>query len=315
MWAPKQIILDLDATDDRCTASRRGDFSTATTIATAICPSTCSAGADPLLAQLRRSALDAADGAVEEMAVIVAQIGVGGLGCASCCAPNSRLRAGRSDGLVRGQWGRLPVRVGANAGLSPRSRPSLILPPPELDDTGRPERRFKSFMWMTRRSWSRRRRVVAKAEVDARGSQSPLCGHLAAARRSARPSISTRRSTARGEQRRTGSRNASSTSMRIAPRRPPCGPTSCACGSTLWLMSCSAPALSGSTIPTSPRPPAAPSGSSCSRSARSCASASAASSSPWRPLVPAARDWGRAGSRLHRRLGPRLAGMIRPAAV
>ena len=30
--------------------------------------------------------------------------------------------------------------------------------------TGRPERRFKSFMWMTRRSWSRRRRVVAKAE-------------------------------------------------------------------------------------------------------------------------------------------------------
>ena len=29
----------------RCTASRRGDFSTATTIATAICPSTCSAGA------------------------------------------------------------------------------------------------------------------------------------------------------------------------------------------------------------------------------------------------------------------------------
>ena len=30
--------------------------------------------------------------------------------------------------------------------------------------TGQPERRFKTFMWMTRRSWSRRRRVVAKAE-------------------------------------------------------------------------------------------------------------------------------------------------------
>ena len=30
--------------------------------------------------------------------------------------------------------------------------------------TERPERRFKSFTWMTRRSWSRRRRVVAKAE-------------------------------------------------------------------------------------------------------------------------------------------------------
>jgi hypothetical protein len=30
--------------------------------------------------------------------------------------------------------------------------------------TGRPERCFKSFLWMTRRTWSRRRRVVAKAE-------------------------------------------------------------------------------------------------------------------------------------------------------
>jgi hypothetical protein len=30
--------------------------------------------------------------------------------------------------------------------------------------TGRPERYFKSFMWTTRRTWSRRRRVVAKAE-------------------------------------------------------------------------------------------------------------------------------------------------------
>jgi Transposase DDE domain group 1 len=30
--------------------------------------------------------------------------------------------------------------------------------------TGRMERRFKSFMWTTRRTWSRRRRIVAKAE-------------------------------------------------------------------------------------------------------------------------------------------------------
>jgi len=30
--------------------------------------------------------------------------------------------------------------------------------------TGRPQRRFKAFMWRTRKSWSRRRRVVTKAE-------------------------------------------------------------------------------------------------------------------------------------------------------
>jgi len=31
-------------------------------------------------------------------------------------------------------------------------------------DEGRPARRFKDFVWTTRKSWSRRRRVVAKAE-------------------------------------------------------------------------------------------------------------------------------------------------------
>jgi Transposase DDE domain group 1 len=34
------------------------------------------------------------------------------------------------------------------------------------------ERRFKSFMWMTRRTWSRRRRIVAKAEWT-RGEANP----------------------------------------------------------------------------------------------------------------------------------------------
>src|SRR5205809_312993 len=116
-----------------------------------------------------------------------------------------------------------------------------------------------------------------------RASWSPRCGGT-----SARPSIFTRRSTAPAARWRTGSRSASSTSMRIAPRPPQCGPTSCACGSTQWPMCCSAPcAASGCAIPTSPTPPAAPSVSSCSRSERSCASASAASGSPWhRPVRP-----------------------------
>jgi hypothetical protein len=43
--------------------------------------------------------------------------------------------------------------------------------------TGRTERRFKSFMWTTRRTWSGRRRIVAKA--DARRGQSAFRGDLA----------------------------------------------------------------------------------------------------------------------------------------
>jgi hypothetical protein len=38
--------------------------------------------------------------------------------------------------------------------------------------TGRPARYFKDFMWTTRESWSRRRRVVAKAE-DTQGVANP----------------------------------------------------------------------------------------------------------------------------------------------
>src|SRR5205807_10542353 len=32
------------------------------------------------------------------------------------------------------------------------------------EKSGRPARRFKDFNWMTRKSWSRRRRVIGKAE-------------------------------------------------------------------------------------------------------------------------------------------------------
>ena len=48
--------------------------------------------------------------------------------------------------------------------------------------SGRPAHRFKSFMWRTRTTWSRKRHVVAKAECTQAG-QSALRGHLAAAGR------------------------------------------------------------------------------------------------------------------------------------
>ncbi len=49
--------------------------------------------------------------------------------------------------------------------------------------TGRMERRFKSFMWTTRRTWSRRRRVVAKAEWTQGEADPRFRGHLARTRR------------------------------------------------------------------------------------------------------------------------------------
>jgi len=41
--------------------------------------------------------------------------------------------------------------------------------------SGRPARRFKSFMWRTRTTWSRKRHVVAKAECTQGGPIRALC--------------------------------------------------------------------------------------------------------------------------------------------
>ena len=148
----------------RCTASRRAIFPRLLRLLLLSVPLYVFCERHLLLAKLRRSALDAADGAVEEMARIVAQI--------------------------RRRWPRVRILVRANSGFArddlmawceangvdflfgfKRDERLVAEIAAELDlaaaksrRTGRPERRFKSFMWMTRRSWSRRRRVVAKAE-------------------------------------------------------------------------------------------------------------------------------------------------------
>src|SRR6266542_1241390 len=131
----------------RCTASRRGGSSTAITIATVICRSTYSAAAicwSP-----------------------------------SCGAPTWTRRRARTRILLRADSGfareDLMAWCEANGvdflfGLAQNERliaeikTELDLVATKSRRTGRPERRFKTFLWATRRTWSRRRRVVAKAE-------------------------------------------------------------------------------------------------------------------------------------------------------
>ena len=284
---PKQIILDLDATDDPLHGEQEGRFFHGYYDCYCYLPLYVFCGRHLLVAKLRSADMDAAAGAVEEVARVIARI--------RACWPRTRILLRADSGFARedlmawceGNGVDFLFGLARNERLVAEIATELDLVAAKSRRSGRPERRFKTFMWTTRRTWSRRRRVVAKPSgrrgKPIRASWSPRCGGT-----SARPSIFTRRSTAPAARWRTGSRSASSTSMRIAPRPPQCGPTSCACGSTQWPMCCSAPcAASGCAIPTSPTPPAAPSVSSCSRSERSCASASAASGSPWhRPVRP-----------------------------
>jgi hypothetical protein len=161
---PNEIILDLDATDDPVHGNQEGRFFHGYYDCYCYLPLYIFCGRHLLAAKLRRASLDAADGAVEEVARIVGQI--------RSRWPKVRIVLRADSGFARDE---LMAWCEANGvhfvfGLAKNDR--LIA---EIKDelaaaekigrrTGKPARRFKQFKWTTRRSWSRERRVVAKAE-------------------------------------------------------------------------------------------------------------------------------------------------------
>jgi hypothetical protein len=64
-----------------------------------------------------------------------------------------------------------------------RDQPRYLADNSRSRRTGKPARYFKDFRWTTRRSWSRERRVIAKAEFTKGEAKSALRCHLAEARR------------------------------------------------------------------------------------------------------------------------------------
>ena len=163
--APKQIILDLDATDDPLHGNQEGRFFHGYYDCYCYLPLYVFCGRHLLAAKLRRANVDAAAGAVDEIARIVAQI---------------RRRWPRTRILLRGDSGfarenlmawceanRVDFVFGlaGNARLNKAVIPELITATIESLRTGKPARCFKDFSHITRGSWSRERRVIGKAEV------------------------------------------------------------------------------------------------------------------------------------------------------
>ena len=165
--APGQIVLDLDATDDPLHGHQEGRFFHGYYDSYCYLPLYVFCGRQLLAAKLRRANIDASAGAVEEVARIIAQL--------RRHWPKVRILLRADSGFAREE---LMAWCEANAvdylfGLARNSR--LVA---EIADelgraaarsrrTKRPARCFKDFMWTTRDSWSRRRRVVAKAEHTA----------------------------------------------------------------------------------------------------------------------------------------------------
>ena len=163
--APKQIILDVDATDDPLHGNQEGKFFHGYYDTYCYLPLYIFCGRHLLAAKLRRSNIDASAGTVEEVARIVAQI---------------RQRWPKVRILLRGDSGfareALMAWCEANTvdflfGLARNERleeaiaEELAAATAESNRTGKSARCFKDFTYRTRDSWSRERRVVGKAEV------------------------------------------------------------------------------------------------------------------------------------------------------
>jgi hypothetical protein len=162
--APKQIILDLDATDDPLHGEQEGRFFHGYYGGYCYLPLYVFCGRHLLAAKLRRANIDASAGAVEEVARIVAQI--------RSRWPRVRILLRADSGFARDalmSWcerHRVDFLFGLarNERLTAEIETELEEARAENASTGKPARRFRDFTWSTRDSWTRKRRVVAKAE-------------------------------------------------------------------------------------------------------------------------------------------------------
>jgi hypothetical protein len=169
---PKQIILDLDATDDPLHGHQEGRFFHGYYDCYCYLPLYIYCGPHLLVAKLRRANIDACAGAVEETARIVAQI--------RARWPQVRILLRADSGFAREalmQWCETNgvdylFGLAKNDRLVAEIASELAAAEEDSKATGEPARRFTEFGWSTRDSWSRQRRVIAKAEWTA-GAANP----------------------------------------------------------------------------------------------------------------------------------------------
>jgi len=168
--APEEIILDVDATDDPLHGKQEGRFFHGYYMNYCYLPLYIFCGEFLLCARLRPSNIDASEGTVEELERIIDQIRI--------AWPEVRI-------IVRGDSGfcREAVMSWCEAhkidfvfGFAKNERLKAIIAEElqqahELyEETMRASRVFKDFRYQTRESWSRERRVVAKAEYLDKGA-------------------------------------------------------------------------------------------------------------------------------------------------
>lgn len=167
---PERIVLDLDATDDPLHGHQLGRFFHGYYKCYCYLPLYIFCGSHLLCAKLRPSDMDASAGSVKQLERIVAQI---------------RSSWPEVNIIIRGDGGFCRERIMSWCesnqvdyvlGLAKNARLKRVLGQEaqeaklQFETTGNASRVFKDFQYKTRKSWSRERRVIGKAEHLAKGA-------------------------------------------------------------------------------------------------------------------------------------------------
>ncbi len=168
---PERIVLDLDATDDPLHGHQEGRFFHGYYDCYCYLPLYIFCGEFLLCAKLRPANIDAADGALEEVARIITQI--------RATWPDTQIVVRGDSGFCREplmMWCEDQPKVDFVLGLAKNERlnaeidAELQRAQATYERTGEPARVYKDFRYQTRQSWSWARRVVGKAEYLAKGA-------------------------------------------------------------------------------------------------------------------------------------------------
>ena len=161
---PKEIILDMDATDDPLHGAQEGRFYHGYYGHYCYLPLYITCGEHVLCCRLRPANIDASYGALDELKRIVPQI--------RAAWPRTRILLRGDSDFCRDKIMAWCEEEGIdyvfglprNSRLCRRIAKAMHKSRRRCAATKKPSRRFRQFRYQTRKSWSRKRRVVAKAE-------------------------------------------------------------------------------------------------------------------------------------------------------
>jgi hypothetical protein len=167
---PEEIVLDIDATDDPLHGNQEGRFFHGYYMNYCYLPLYIFCGEFLLGARLRPSNIDASEGTVEEMQRIVGQI--------RNAWPRVKIVVRGDSGFCRDKimtWCEehgidYVFGLAKNERLKATIADELQQAKEQYDQTKEASRVFKDFRYQTLDSWTRQRRVVAKAEHLDKGS-------------------------------------------------------------------------------------------------------------------------------------------------